>query len=231
MLRFDGGVPGSRIKVTLYFGDDSGSHSEKYKLDVLCVAGDGMSCSRSNANYGKGEPMPVALKPGCAYEVRLFHQSCKYPKQEGVYPDYDYTLELRDLIDGVVLDDPQGLFGLDETSVGAESFCLCARTVSTGYRDRAVIATWAGSSDVASYTVYACYFIAYVDQPSYGEVDRAFALRGLNVDVGHAFWEMRCRPVPESVEGISSSDFLNKRVGFYGDGSHVPDNAHRARKL
>ena len=46
-------------------------------------------------------------------------------------------------------------------------------------------------------------------------------------NVGHAFWEMRCRPVPESVEGISNSDFLNKRVGFYGDGFHVPDTDHQ----
>lgn len=38
---------------------------------------------------------------------------------------------------------------------------------------------------------------------------------------------MRCRPVPESVDGISSSDFLNKRVGFYGDGFHVPDDGHQ----
>ena len=38
---------------------------------------------------------------------------------------------------------------------------------------------------------------------------------------------MRCRPVPESVEEISNSDFLNKRVGFYSDGFHVPDTDHR----
>ena len=38
---------------------------------------------------------------------------------------------------------------------------------------------------------------------------------------------MRCRPVPESVDGISSNDFLNKRVGFYGDGFHVPDDGHQ----
>ena len=46
------------------------------------------------------------------------------------------------------------------------------------------------------------------------------------VDVGHAFWEMRCRPVPELIKGISNSDFLNKRVGFYGDGFHMPDDTH-----
>ena len=48
-----------------------------------------------------------------------------------------------------------------------------------------------------------------------------------NVDVGHAFWEMRCRPVPTAVLDIAESPFLNTRVGFYGDGFHVPDNTHQ----
>ncbi|MDO5318541.1 MAG: hypothetical protein Q4G65_07955, partial [bacterium] len=112
-------------------------------------------------------------------------------------------------------------------SVKDESFYLCARTASAAPRDKSVTATCCGVSDEAKYTAYACYFIAYVDQPSYGEVDRAFAWGWGSVDVGHAFWEMRCRPVPESVEGISGSAFLNRRAGFYGDGLHLPDLDHQ----
>ena len=109
----DGGMPGSRVRAFLYFGDDSGSHSEKYRLELACVDGDGLSCSRVNRAYGCGEPMPVALKPGCAYEVRLFHQSCKYPSDGVSYPNYDYTLELRDASGRVLLADPEGLFQKD----------------------------------------------------------------------------------------------------------------------
>lgn len=112
-------------------------------------------------------------------------------------------------------------------SVGAESFYLCARAASATPRDKSVIATCRGVSDEAKYTVYAYYFIAYVDQPGDGSKGDVWVRRGLWADVGHAFWEMRCRPVPESVEEISNSDFLNKRAGFYGDGLHLPDTDHQ----
>ena len=114
-------------------------------------------------------------------------------------------------------------------SVKDESFYLCARTASAAPRDKSVTATCCGVSDEAKYTAYACYFIAYVDLPNYGEGNNAYNWNWseFGVDVGHAFWEMRCRPVPDSVEGISNSDFLNNRVGFYGDGFHVPDNGHQ----
>lgn len=79
----------------------------------------------------------------------------------------------------------------------------------------------------SKYTVYACYYTAYVDQPSYGGSGRVWVRSGLQVDVGHAFWEMRCNPVPTTISEIADSPFLNKCVGFYSDGFHVPDNTHQ----
>ena len=106
----DGGVPGSRLRATLYYGDHSGSHSEKYRFELRCVAGDGRSVGGVNLNYGECEPQGVPLRPGCAYELRLFHSGTN-GKGAG-YPDYDYTLELRDRPANLLVDDPQGLLGV-----------------------------------------------------------------------------------------------------------------------
>ena len=51
----DGGVPGSRVPVSFTFGDHSGSHSEKYTLNVMPVSGSGSrpsSFAWLNENYG-----------------------------------------------------------------------------------------------------------------------------------------------------------------------------------
>ena len=112
----DGGQAGSREKVYFYFGDHSGSHSEKYRLCVEPVAdsGDGTpprSYAVTNRRYGRCETKPVPLKRGWRYDVRLLHAGTKLAS-----PDYDYTLRLSNDVARVIANDPQHLFAVDNTS-------------------------------------------------------------------------------------------------------------------
>ena len=112
----DGGQTGSRVRVYFYFGDHSDSHSEKYRLSVEPAANSGQgtpprSYSVRNAHYGHCETKTVLLKRGWRYDVRLFHAGTNLAKA-----DYDYTLRLSNDVAGVILDDPQHLFGVDDTS-------------------------------------------------------------------------------------------------------------------
>lgn len=111
----DGGVAYSRVAVPFLFGDHSGSHSEKYRLDVSPVLGPGAPpriYSWVNEQYGQCEARTAMLKPGWRYEVRLCHASTN--GHGAGYPDYDYKLEC--FAGNVLIDDPDGLFGTDETS-------------------------------------------------------------------------------------------------------------------
>ena len=112
----DAGRPNSRVRVSLCFGDHSGSHSEKYRLTVTPAEGRGERPSSSawvNANYGVCETRTAFLKPGWRYEVRLAHAGTK----PGAGTDYDYTLtQSGDLPPNVVLVDGDSLFGVDDTS-------------------------------------------------------------------------------------------------------------------
>ena len=114
----DNGEPGSRVLAVVRFGDPSGSHSEKYRLEVSCVSGGGGSLSRINQNYGVCESQPLLLVPGGVYEIRLHHAGTD--PQWGT-PDYDYELVLVESPAGAVLRDPSGLFG-SHYDVGAGSF-------------------------------------------------------------------------------------------------------------
>ena len=114
----DGGQPGSRVPVPFYFGDHSGSHSEKYQLTVVPVANSGegtppRSFSCVNAHYGECETQTNMLKRGWRYEVRLRHASTNLSS-----PDYDYTLQpvTDNLPPYVQVSDPDSLFGVDDTS-------------------------------------------------------------------------------------------------------------------
>ena len=60
----DGGAPNSRMLLRFYFGDHSGSHSEKYRLNVVPVSGHGdapRTQFRVNACYGQCETDSVIL--------------------------------------------------------------------------------------------------------------------------------------------------------------------------
>ena len=115
----DGGQPNTRMPVPLYFGDPSGSHSEKYRLEVTPVSGTGetpASFSWLNENYGECESKTAMLKAGWKYEVRLYHAGTN--GSGSGYPDYDYELDCDSatLPPNVVVDDPTSLFGEDYTS-------------------------------------------------------------------------------------------------------------------
>ena len=115
----DGGAVGSRVPVSFYFGDDSGSSSEKYRLEVTPVSGEGTTPSSFawvNAYYGEGEIKTAMLKPGWKYEVKMRWVSCSEPHDGYNYPNYDYTLvhwTSGNEPDGVIVDDPEGLFQSD----------------------------------------------------------------------------------------------------------------------
>ncbi|MBR3222497.1 MAG: hypothetical protein IKF72_09745 [Kiritimatiellae bacterium] len=115
----DGGNPNSRVPVPFTFGDPSVSQSEKYRLAVEPMDGVGdtpKSFSWLNENYGVCETKTAMLKPGWKYEVRLYHAGTN-GEGEG-YPDYDYELLCGSSLQygGVVVDDPDSLFGTDYTS-------------------------------------------------------------------------------------------------------------------
>ena len=116
----DGGTSGSRIPLRLYFGDDSGSHSEKYRLTLEPKSGpSGETAPRTsswlNALYGAGEWKTAMLKPGWCYEVSMRWVACKNPPDGTNYPNYDYTLKMDNVTKPpcVVLDDPHGIFRTD----------------------------------------------------------------------------------------------------------------------
>ena len=119
----DGGQPGSRVPVPFYFGDHSGSHSEKYLLTVAPVAGSGEGAvprtfSLQNSQYGECETKKVLLKPGWRYEVRLRHAGTDPEYTDTPRPDYDYTLRpvTNNLPPYVLVSDPDSLFGVDNAS-------------------------------------------------------------------------------------------------------------------
>ena len=114
----DEGKPNSRAPVSFYFGDPSGSHSEKYRLEVSPVSGVGdtpRSFSWLNENYGECETKKAMLMPGWKYEVRLYHAGTDPNFNGHPRPDYDYELSCGAGANNVVVDDPEGLFdGCDD---------------------------------------------------------------------------------------------------------------------
>ena len=118
----DGGRPASRVPVGFNFGDPSGSHSEKYRLEVKPVkdpagakpqsGGEPKSFEWTNARYGECERKTAMLQRGWTYEVRLYHVSTDPEYRADPRPDYDYSLSCSPpSCVGVVTNDPQRLFG------------------------------------------------------------------------------------------------------------------------
>ena len=120
----DGGRPASRVPVDFYFGDPSGSHSEKYRLVVKPERNPNGQKPASgeepktfewvNAEYGECETKTAMLLRGWTYEVRMYHAGTN----ESGGPDYDYSLSCHPpSCVGVVTNDPSGLFqSFDDTS-------------------------------------------------------------------------------------------------------------------
>ena len=152
----DEGKPNSCIPVPFTFGDPSGSHSEKYRLDVVPVSGVGtvpLTFSWLNENYGLCETKTAMLKAGWTYEVRLYHAGTS-PEYSGTpRPDYDYELTCgcsNPLPPIVIVDDPYLLFGTDNTST-----------------------SFSGSGKVATVSVYKVenVQICNPDDPSWSELE------------------------------------------------------------
>ena len=113
----DEGKPNSRTPVSFYFGDHSTSCSEKYRLTVSPVPVTGetdppRTFSWVNARYDQCETRTAMLMPGYSYEVRLTHASTKRPQG----PDYDYTLNIVDVPQTVIVSDPDSLLGVHSSS-------------------------------------------------------------------------------------------------------------------
>lgn len=113
--RSDHGEPHSRRRVRFYFGDDSGSHSEKYRLSLTPVSGPAgemspSSCTWINEMYGHGEWKTAMLKPGWKYLVKMQWVSCKEPQEDYIYPNYDYSLKYETEECCIITEDPSALF-------------------------------------------------------------------------------------------------------------------------
>ncbi len=119
----DDGRPNTRIPITFHFGDPSGSHSEKYRLEVTPISGHGetpASFSWLNENYGECETKKAMLKPGWKYEVRLYHAGTDPDYDGSPRPDYDYELscDRATVTESVIVVDDDGLFdGCDDGEV------------------------------------------------------------------------------------------------------------------
>ncbi len=86
----DEGLPNSRHKLILNFGDDSGSHSEKYALRFTQIAGDGQQeLLALNEEYGEVQQQEVFLKTDAVYRLTMNHTSSNLDT-----PDRDYTLTI-----------------------------------------------------------------------------------------------------------------------------------------
>lgn len=116
----DRGRPASRVPVTFTFGDHSGSHSEKYRLELTPVAPRNRtvepaempkSVSWVDAEYGECETKTAMLARGFDYELRMYHAGTN----EEDSPDYDYSLVISyPPTVGVITNDPSGLINADD---------------------------------------------------------------------------------------------------------------------
>lgn len=114
----DGEIPPNCAAVSFTFGDHSGSHSEKYALEVKELVSAREVSQRFfviNQEYGECETVTLPIKKGCEYEVRLFHAATNGEGDPS--PDYDYTLNYS--VQGgyeAIVEDRGSLFGVWNTS-------------------------------------------------------------------------------------------------------------------
>ena len=109
------------IAANVTFGDHSGSHSEKYRVQLTPLEGDaGGVRFRTNRAYGTPQTDTFRLPKGAKYKVEIIHIATS-PKYRGSpRPDYDYTLEIPQV--GTteqtirIIKDPQAIFGVHDES-------------------------------------------------------------------------------------------------------------------
>lgn len=109
--------PNGTVPANVTFGDHSGSHSEKYRLQLTPLEGDaGGVRFRTNRDYGTPQTDTFRLPKGAKYKVEIIHIATD-PKYRGSpRPDYDYQLEIDVNANCLVVDDPQGIMGYHNES-------------------------------------------------------------------------------------------------------------------
>ena len=106
--------PAGTVAVNITFGDDSGSHSEKYRVRLVPLEGDTSGNSqrfRTNRQYGVPQTDSFRLPKGSKYRVELQHVATDPNYDDQPKPDYDYVLEIDSSQGCLVLEDPNGISG------------------------------------------------------------------------------------------------------------------------
>ena len=124
-----GGTPGGPattpppiIDVKVKFGDHSGSHSEKYEVQLEPLEGDENHQKRSfkNSNYGQTQTETFHLPAGAKYKITLTHIGTAPDYNGDPKPDYDYTLEFTsnstDTAIKAIPQDTAGILGVHDES-------------------------------------------------------------------------------------------------------------------
>jgi len=104
-------VERTRVPVTFTVGDQSGSHSEQWELEIYNVAPDGSETLETTVRAGLGvlASREIEFSEGFRRKIKLNHV-----RGEG---DFDYTFKI-DIADfapegaGIVIDDPSGITGV-----------------------------------------------------------------------------------------------------------------------
>ena len=115
------------VRVDFTFGDDSGSHSEKYRLRVTPLS-EGKGYEWVDARFGVCETKAALLLPNTLYTVQLSHYATKEDEW-----DFDYRLDCRAPEGyGVVVDDPEGLLGVHSDRGEGRSFADSGKIARIG---------------------------------------------------------------------------------------------------
>jgi len=101
--------PTGTAPVNITFGDDSGSHSEKYRVKLTPLEGDaGGVRFRTNRQYGASQTDTLQLPKGAKYKVELIHIGTKPGfREEYGFSNFDWTLDIDTSANCHVVDDPQ----------------------------------------------------------------------------------------------------------------------------
>ena len=137
-------LPRDVVQVTVHFGDDSGSHSEKYEATITPVFGDPRPPIKlRNREFGAPDDLTAYLVSNAVYEVSLRHIATNRKE-----PDLDYTLSVSvsNPASGmaVLVLDPEGLMGsqydVSPSHFGkkAKIFIVRARILADKNRDGAI---------------------------------------------------------------------------------------------
>ncbi len=115
--------PNGTVPASFTFGDQSGSHSEKYRVQLTPLEGDTQGVRfRTNREYGETEERTFRLPKGAKYKIELLHIGTS-PKHRGPpSPDYDYTLEVNDTANCITVVDPDAIMGVHNESYSYHAY-------------------------------------------------------------------------------------------------------------